>query len=178
MRRHDLTKKYLPTYIPTHLPTYLFTYLCTSIRTTSRSNSCDVFLNFSHALSKHRCVGLSARWVWRTKSGPRGALKLLVQHKNQVFFKLKQFYKIFLFNVFCGQSNCRLWINPDAGDGTEIRFHEILNIQQVSLRPPLICMPITFLPSSRADLKKSPQTKKPPMKLPMHLLSKDWGGRG
>ena len=35
MRRHDLTKKYLPTYltyIPTHLPTYLPTYLCTSIR--------------------------------------------------------------------------------------------------------------------------------------------------
>ena len=27
MRRHDLTKKYLPTYIPTHLPTYLPTYV-------------------------------------------------------------------------------------------------------------------------------------------------------
>ena len=27
MRRHDLTKKYLPTYIPTHLPTYLPMYL-------------------------------------------------------------------------------------------------------------------------------------------------------
>ena len=31
MRRHDLTKKYLPTYIPTHLPTYPPTYLPTYV---------------------------------------------------------------------------------------------------------------------------------------------------
>ena len=42
MRRHDLTKKYLPTYIPTHLPTYL----CTSIREQPKGaiiGTCDIW---------------------------------------------------------------------------------------------------------------------------------------
>ena len=72
--------------------------------------------------------------------------------------------KISFFDGFWGQSNCRHWINPDAGcDGSEIRFLEILNIQQVFALPTtLICMPITFISSSpQADLKKIPKPSKP-----------------
>ena len=46
MKRHDLTKKYLPTYIPTHLPTWLPTYLCTSIREHPKGaiiGTCDIW---------------------------------------------------------------------------------------------------------------------------------------
>ena len=99
-------------------------------------------------------------------------------------FGLTEVVSFFFSMSFAGKGIADgLWINPDAGDGPEIRFHEILNIQQVSLRPPLICMPITFLSSSPgAALKKNPkglgpfiQADEHAMKLPRHLLSKVLG---
>ena len=49
MRRHDLTKKYLPTFIPTHLPTYLPTYVPPLENT-----------------PKGAFIGISDIWLWDT----------------------------------------------------------------------------------------------------------------
>ena len=56
MRRHDLTKKYLPTFIPTHLPTYL----CTSIREHPKRS---FHRDFRHLTLRHWLQ----YWQWRTR---------------------------------------------------------------------------------------------------------------